>query len=164
MLLRRINPIAVIKQCCAPGLYIYNCFLCIETKFSIAMRKETITKCLGFIVVLMFLLMGITSCEYEFVEIDEPDPDIPVSFAEDIVPVFTANSNCTACHRTGATSPDLSAANAYNSIVPGLINADNPELSRIYTVPSPASSHPSRYTPIQAARLLTWIKQGAQNN
>jgi hypothetical protein len=128
------------------------------------MQRIEIKQFLGFIAVMAFLFVTVTSCEYEFIEVEEPDPDIPVSFAEDIVPIFITNSNCTACHRTGATPPDLSAANAFNAIVPGLINADNPELSRIYTVPAPASSHGSRYTPIQAARVLTWIRQGAQNN
>jgi hypothetical protein len=130
------------------------------------MRKKTITKCLGFIVVLMFLLMGITSCEYEFIEIDEPDPDIPVSFADDILPIFTAGNNCTVCHRTGSQSPDLTAGNAYNSIVPNLINSSEPESSIIYSYPSPlTSSHGfKKYTQTQAALVLAWIRQGAENN
>jgi hypothetical protein len=130
------------------------------------MRKETITKCLGFIAVLMFLLMGITSCEYEFIEIDEPDPDIPVSFADDIIPIFTAGNNCTVCHRTGSQSPDLTAGNAYNSIVPTLINSSEPESSIIYSYPSPATSTHGfkKYTQTQAALVLAWIKQGAENN
>jgi hypothetical protein len=121
---------------------------------------------LNFLLISFFvvILMITTSCEYEFIEIDQPDPDVPVKFSEDILPVFTTNSNCTACHRTGGTPPDLSTANAFGSIVPALINSENPELSRIYTVPSPASSHASRYTPLQAAKVLNWIKQGAQNN
>lgn len=130
------------------------------------MRKETITKCLGFIAVLMFLLMGITSCEYEFIEIDESDPDIPVSFADDIIPIFTAGNNCTVCHRTGSQSPDLTAGNAYNSIVPTLINSSEPESSIIYSYPSPATSTHGfkKYTQTQAALVLAWIKQGAENN
>lgn len=111
----------------------------------------------------MCLLVAVTSCQYEFIEIDEPDPNIPVKFSEDILPIFSAN-NCIACHRTGGTSPDLSAANAYNSIVPALINTSNAEASRIYTVPAPSSSHAARYSLAQAALVLTWIKQGAQNN
>lgn len=163
MLLRRINSIAVIKQCCGPGLYIYNCFLCIETKFSTAMRKEAITKLSGFIFLLMFLLVSITSCEYEFIEVDEPDPDVTVKFSESILPIFESNS-CTGCHRLGATPPDLTAANAYNSIVPDHVNLSDPESSTIYTVPGPSSSHAARYNLTQAALVLTWIKQGAENN
>jgi len=113
---------------------------------------------------LVLFTVFMTSCEYEFIEIDQPDPDVPVKFSEDIIPIFTSNSNCTACHRAGGTPPDLSAANAYNSIVPALINLSDPESSRIYTVPGPASSHASRYTLAQAALVLTWIKQGAENN
>lgn len=128
------------------------------------MQKVDIKLNLRLISFLTVFLVFAASCEYEFIEIDEPDPDVPVSFSEDIIPIFTTNSNCTACHRTGGTPPDLSENNAYNSIVPALIDSENPELSAIYRVPSPASSHASRYTPVQAAKLLNWIKQGAQNN
>jgi hypothetical protein len=126
------------------------------------MQSETVKQRLGLLAVLMILLMSLASCEYEFIEIDEPDPDVPISFANDIIPIFTTGNNCTACHRTGSTSPDLTAANAYNSIVPGLVNLSDPESSRIYTVP--LSSHVVTYTPIQAANVLNWIKQGAENN
>lgn len=128
------------------------------------MQKSALRLNLRLISLMAVFLMFTASCEYEFIEIDEPDPDVPVSFSEDIIPIFTTNSNCTACHRTGGTPPDLSANNAYNSIVPALINTEYPESSRIYTVPAPASSHASRYTPLQAAKLLNWINQGAQNN
>lgn len=114
-------------------------------------------------IIFLCLLVAITSCQYEFIEIDEPDPNVPVKFSEDILPIFSAN-NCTACHRTGGTSPDLSMANAYNSIVPALINTSNPEASRIYTVPAPSSSHGARYSLAQASLVLTWIRQGAENN
>jgi len=114
----------------------------------------------------MFLLMGITSCEYEFIEIDELDPDIPVSFADDILPIFTTGNNCTVCHRTGSQAPDLTAGNAYNAIVPNLINSSEPEASIIYAYPSPATSTHGfkKYTQTQAALVLAWIRQGAENN
>jgi hypothetical protein len=86
-----------------------------------------------------------------------------VSFANYIHPVFT-DRNCIACHKTGYTTPDLSIENAYNSIVPELVNLSDPRASKIYSVPSPASSHPARYSQFQAALVLKWIEAGAMNN
>jgi hypothetical protein len=128
------------------------------------MKQLSLHRLIAIAAISGILSLLMVSCEYEFIEIDEPDPSITVSFAGEILPIFTNNNNCTACHRTGGTSPDLSADRAYNSIVPGLINSDNPELSRIYTVPAPSSPHASRYNLVQAAKVLNWIKQGAQNN
>lgn len=113
--------------------------------------------------ILVLFSMGLASCEYEFIEVAAPDPDVEVKFSEEIIPIFTAN-NCTNCHKTGGTSPDLTAANAYNSIYPALVNLTTPEESVLYAVPAPAASHPAKYTPNQQALVLEWIKQGAKNN
>jgi len=109
-----------------------------------------------------------SQCKYDFIVpeevIDPTDPTIEdVSFTAEIEPIFT-NLDCIACHSTGATSPDLTSQNAYSSIVPGYVNIDNPEGSEIYTKPSPTGSHPKKYSDAQAALLLTWITQGAQDN
>jgi hypothetical protein len=114
----------------------------------------------------ILLLISITSCEYEFIQADLPDLNYPVSFSNDILPIFTIKNNCTSCHRTGGTSPDLTLENAYNSIMPDLIDAANPELSIIYTIPGPSSlSHDfKKYTHAQAALVIEWIIQGAENN
>jgi hypothetical protein len=116
--------------------------------------------------ILMLLSLIMSSCEYEFIEVDLPDPNIPVNFSSDILPIFNANNNCTACHKTGGTSPDLTTDRAYNSIVPSLINTANPELSKIYVYPNPSSPNHGfkKYTQVQAALVLAWITQGAENN
>lgn len=111
----------------------------------------------------LICIFGLASCEYEFIEVGQPDPDIEVSFSEKILPIFSGN-NCTACHSAGGSPPNLTTDQAYNSIVPALINSDTPELSRIYLAPSPSSNHAAKYTPAQAASILAWIKQGALNN
>jgi mono/diheme cytochrome c family protein len=105
----------------------------------------------------------LSSCEYDFIVVDQPDPEVPVKFSEEVLPVFSTQ-NCIACHNTGGTSPDLTEGNAYNSIVPALINSETPELSDIYAVPSPSGNHPVKYSPTQAAIILSWIQQGAENN
>ena len=116
----------------------------------------------------IFIALLFSQCKYSFIVpeevVDPTDPDVEeVSFSGQIAPIFTS-LDCTACHDTGKTSPDLSSANAYSSIVPSLVNTGNPEESEIYTKPSPSGSHPKKYSDAQAALILTWITQGAKNN
>jgi hypothetical protein len=120
-----------------------------------------------FIAVMMLFMTG---CIYDWI-VPEEVPDIPgdveISFAEEILPIFTTGNNCTSCHRAGGTPPDLSAANAYNQInTAKYINRAAPAESGIYKVPGPnSSSHRHKiYTAQQAALLLVWIEQGAKNN
>lgn len=115
-----------------------------------------------------FIVLLFSQCKYDFIVpeevIDPTDPTVEdVSFSSEIAPIFT-NLDCIACHNTGGRAPDLTSANAYSSIVPSHVNLDNPEESEIYTMPSPNGSHPKKYSEAQAALVLTWITQGAQNN
>ena len=109
-----------------------------------------------------------SQCKYDFIVpeevIDPNDPTIEVSFSEDIQPIFTDN-NCTACHDTGGQIPDLTEGNAYSAInTSRYIDKDNPDQSLIYTKPHPSGSHPVKYSESDAARVLAWITQGAENN
>lgn len=111
----------------------------------------------------------LTSCEYDFVVPEKPpviDPEVPISFATQIEPIFSNNNNCTACHKTGATPPDLSVGKAYAAIVPALINTTDTAASIIYWFPHPESSTHSwkKYELADATLILEWIKQGAKNN
>ncbi len=128
------------------------------------MKKLVFT---GLVFIMMLVLKG---CIYDWVVPPEV-PDIPdeveISFVNEILPIFTTGNNCTACHRAGGTSPDLSEANAYNSINSAkYINLAQPEESLIYKVPAPNSStHRHKvFSGQQAALILAWIKQGAKNN
>lgn len=123
-----------------------------------------------YLIVVFLGSLFMIGCEYAFVEYEEvdpptPDPDNPVSFATQIVPIFT--SRCIDCHDTGGTAPDLTAANAYQSLSSmDLINTANPEESKIYEyVTLPAPDHAWRtYTTAQASLVLLWIQEGALNN
>jgi hypothetical protein len=125
-----------------------------------------IFKLLFALVVVSLIFSG---CKYDFiVPEDVPDPDDPnaeqVSFAQEVQPIFS--TSCTSCHDTGGQMPDLTDGNSYAAInTTRYINFDTPEESLIYTRPHPSNtgSHPT-YTESQAATLLLWIKQGAQNN
>ena len=120
-------------------------------------------------VYLLIALLGLafSACVYDFeaVEvIDIPDTQV-ISFSETIIPIF--ESKCIRCHKAGGIKPvpDLTAANAYNSINSStFINATTPENSLIYTKPSPDGSHGAKYSSQEAAFVLAWINQGAQNN
>lgn len=125
-------------------------------------------KTLKLIFTIVAVALLFSQCQYDFIVpeevIDPTDPTLEdVSFSNEIAPIFTDN-NCTACHTTGSTAPDLTAANAYTSLVPNYVNLDTPEESTIYTKPSPTGTHPVKYSEAEAALILTWITQGAQNN
>ena len=115
--------------------------------------------------IIMALVFG--GCKYDFI-LPEQVPDIPtdkpVSFETQIAPIF-AEAGCTSCHN-GGQSPDLSSSNVYSVIVPALVNTSDPESSAIYDFPAPETSKHNwkKYSATQAAYILTWIQQGAQNN
>jgi len=94
----------------------------------------------------------------------------PVILSTDLIPLFTKNCSISGCHNTGGTKPDLSAGNAYNSIINGnYVNLGTPENSDIYlwltgkkalAMPAGAANNPSNINQL----VLAWIKQGAKNN
>lgn len=109
--------------------------------------------------------MFIVSCEYEFIE-QLPPPQGTVSFSQQVEPVFTSQG-CVACHKPGNQLPDLTTGNAYASIIAtGVVDTNNPEASKLYDLPNPATSQHSwkKYTENQAQIVLLWIQQGALNN
>lgn len=125
--------------------------------------------------ILLFLgVLFLAGCEYTFVQYPDanvdpptPDPENPISFADKIIPIFTNGNYCTACHDTGKTAPDLSAANAYNSIVSmNLVNLTDPAASKLYEyILVSTSTHPQKYyASSQAEKILLWIQEGALNN
>lgn len=109
-----------------------------------------------------FILIVITSCEYKYIDPIEVEITEPVSFSEQIEPIF--QSKCIACH--ASTSPILTTGNAYNSLIDGnYVNTDVPELSTLYVKTS--GSHPGGSNSLNATQLaliLRWIQDGAENN
>ena len=115
----------------------------------------------------------LSGCTYNYIvpedlPPDPTDPDAPeISFSTEILPIFNGGNNCTSCHNTGGVSPDLTTNNAYTSINNSkYINSGTPEESLIYTYPNPATNTHTqkKYTEKEAALVLGWIVQGAQNN
>lgn len=115
---------------------------------------------------LLMIMAGLQGCIYDFIappELPDIDPDTPVSYATQIQPIF--NNSCILCHKPGGTSPDLTSANSYAQInTSKYVNKGTPNQSLLYKrVDGTYSGHPV-LSAAQAALILTWIQQGAQNN
>lgn len=93
-----------------------------------------------------------------------------VYFQNDILPLLNSTCATNGCHNATTAKHDVILTD-YNSVMnTGGINLQNPAESKIYNVllkngedrmpPTPAQS----WTNSQAAKLLTWISQGAINN
>ena len=95
-----------------------------------------------------------------------PPPSKVYKFSVDVKPLFTSHCATAGCHSAGSISPDLTAANAYQSLMSGnLVNTTTPASSLIYTVVAPGgsmNSHLSNST--DQLTILYWIQQGALNN
>jgi len=121
-----------------------------------------------FLILALFSLF-FTGCKYDFViPVEVPVIDtggVPISFATQIVPIFSAGDKCTQCHKPGGLgSPDLSnPATIYSQIVPQYVNTASPESSKLY-VNASSGNHYAKTTATQAALILAWIKEGAKNN
>jgi len=119
------------------------------------------------ILILLFLSAAVFSCTYDFIKKAEPiNPSNPVSFASQILPIFTTD-DCVSCHRPGGQTPDYTSANAYASIISNnVVNTAAPESSLLYTVPNPTTSGHTwaKLSSDQAQLILLWIQQGALNN
>lgn len=128
--------------------------------------KEGLRNLFNVAIILGSAMMVMHACDYKKIEVDELDPGKIVSFSTEVVTIFNNNDNCTSCHRPGRTQPDLTTDNAYNSIVPRLVNLADPESSKIYDYPHPISSGHGykKYNLEQASLVLAWIRQGAENN
>ncbi len=140
-----------------PNFKNYKIMLCNKTILGIILISGT----------LIFLLSG---CYKDKTVIFDTGTEItrPVTFSNDIIPMFSKSCALSGCHTTGGKSPDLSAANAYNSLKVGnYFNTTNPSGSVIYLWMSGKKSTPMPVGGINKdynALMLAWIKQGANNN
>lgn len=107
----------------------------------------------------------IYSCQYEEIvppKVPQLDTSLTIRFSDTIAPIFD-EAACLNCH-AGNISPDLRPSQAYDAIVPDLVDLSDPDASKIYWVPGPQSDHAQKYTTDQAALIRAWIVQGAKNN
>lgn len=117
-----------------------------------------------YIKVLAFLFMiGLVACEYDYIAeeiiIPQPDPDDPISFSEQVEPIF--QSKCIGCH--DSRSPILTTGDAYDNLKNGnYINTENPADSEIYK--RSTDGHGTNMSSSERLLLLTWITEGAKDN
>ena len=121
----------------------------------------------GTTVILLFILAFTTGCYYDSVV--PPEFEVKdVSFSTEVEPIFYTDTKCTSCHIAGGAASflDLSQGVAYSSINdPKYIDLANPESSLIYTKPVLGGlGHFKTYSTEEAAYVLQWIKEGAENN
>jgi hypothetical protein len=116
-----------------------------------------------------FTILLVIGCYKDRTVVSETGAEItrPVSFANDIIPIFNASCNTSGCHNAGGKAPDLSVTNAYKALTNGYINAGDSQASELYQwmigkrgMPMPTNGINKEYNSL----VLAWIKQGAQNN
>ena len=123
-----------------------------------------------FLILILFALF-LNGCKYDFILAEQVETvntgGQPISFATNILPIFSTGDKCIACHKSGGQSPDLTSANAFAQISSKYVNTGSAETSLIYTEPAPANTavHSwKKYSASEAALVLAWIKEGAKNN
>jgi len=125
-------------------------------------------KIIQYLMMLTVSLMA-TSCYYDESPIEAPTP-LPevVSYSKDVQPLW--NESCISCHKSGGTSPDLTAANSYAALTNNskYVVAGNASASLVYKLMTGAASPlmpPSgKISDSKIAILEKWINAGALNN
>jgi hypothetical protein len=122
-------------------------------------------------VTITVMIIAITGCYKTATIVENPGSSITttMSFSSDITPIFTKSCALSGCHASGGHAPDLTAANAYNSLTSGsYIKAYDPDNSVIILwltgKKSPVMPLGSGPNADINAKVYAWIKQGAKNN
>lgn len=115
------------------------------------------------LIVFLFFMGVLSSCEKEYFTSPPFDPNASVSFANDLQPIFTAKCVASGCHN-GAQSPNLLAGQSYaNLLDKGLVDTLNPKQS-ILMIKLNTNMPPGKLPAADINKFLTWITQGAQEN
>ena len=126
---------------------------------------------LGFFICTTIILAGMSSC-YSDVFSPEPiviEPVDTISFSQQIVPLFESGCNLSICHATGGAFPDLTRANAYNSLIEnGFVDTNDPTNSELYFWLIGDEGRdimpPQGRDEVLIELVLGWMSQGALNN
>jgi len=127
----------------------------------------------GLIVFSILALSGLlyTGCYSDQFE-PEPiiiDPIDTISFGNEILPILVTDCAVSICHGSGANVPDLTPANAYNSLNNGgYVDTSDPVKSSLY-LSLTGSGGQELMPPIGRNNelielILGWMQQGALNN
>lgn len=137
----------------------YRFFL--QIKFPIMKKISRLVRHVAAVILILFF----SSCYYDKALPETSDDDF-VSYSLDIQPIFT--NNCTSCHPTLVSPPDLTEGNSYNSITNGIYIIENDkDASLLYQrlIGNSGIMPPSGSLPVSEINLVkNWIEQGALNN
>lgn len=109
----------------------------------------------------------LVSCEWEEYQVSTVEIK-DVSFSTDIIPIFNQSCNSIGCHNEGGTAPDLSPANAFQSLWnTNMIDLDSPASSELYArmidVQTPMPIDGVLSETVQRT-VLVWIEEGSLDN
>ena len=111
-----------------------------------------------------FVCGVMTSCTWEEIKPQKVTVPATVTFSANIIPILSANCAKSGCHVKGVQAPDLSAANAYTSLIYyGYVDTDVPDQSSLY-IKITTGSMSDKATATDRALILKWIQQGAPDN
>lgn len=125
-----------------------------------------------FLAVLAFVLVAGVGCKKEYLSTGPyVDPNVQISYATQINPIWTMNCTGSGCHGTGGIPPVLTADKSYAQLYNGgyidstITVAENVLLWKNLKGLDGATPMPA--TELSAANLnliKTWIVQGSKNN
>lgn len=117
---------------------------------------------------LLLMAIGFAGCYKDIVTpqlASDPDgPPQPVSYKNELAPLFNAKCTDAGCHVTGAHKPYLTTDISYNQIVGGgFVNTALPKESVLYKY---VYGEMAQYIPSSAdkQKVYDWIRNGAPNN
>lgn len=129
-------------------------------------------KLLQFALTVCFCL-GNYACYYdqeaERQAVPDVDPDTPISFRSDIIPLFSRNGkDCTVCHNGVIQNPDLRAGNAYAALIQGGYVIPNDAEGSLFYQRLPGIGHSVTLGFVLSTEEISlikgWIERGAENN
>lgn len=115
-----------------------------------------------------FLVISLAGCYKDIIVptlASDPDgPPQPVSFKNDLAPVFNTNCALAGCHVSGAHKPYLTTDISYQQIVNGgFVNTALPKESILYKM---VNGDMAQYITSKTDRqkVYDWIRNGVPNN
>ncbi len=118
-----------------------------------------IFQCITFVVIVIFM----SSCYYDVIIEEEVETTTKISFSDDVIPVF--NSSCVSCHDGIVAYPNLTSANAYQSLISGNY-IDTEDAASSTLIQKLNEDHPfeGAITSAELQKIILWINQGALDN
>lgn len=118
--------------------------------------------------IILVLLSSLASCYKDIIKpelaVDPDGPPQPVSFKNELAPLFNTKCTDAGCHVNGAHKPYLTIDVSYNQIVGGnFVNTALPKESVLY---KNIYGEMAQYLPSSAdkQKVYDWIRNGAPNN